>query len=446
MNQESLSLTVYNSDLALVRDSRTFRIEDYFLKIDGLVTEFSWDNVSTGMNPASVIYKSESTHLIEQNYRYDLANINSLLERYLEKDVQIIIRSRDGQIIVDESYSGKILAVANGHIEILEQDDGSIMLAPPGEVVLPELPDGVRSRPALVMMIEASETGEHSAELMYLTSGLSWSANYVANISPDAKTVDIAGWLAITNNCGIPFEHANIKCVAGDVNKVRETFSKGATRGVTMEACYSAAPAVEEGELGDYQTYKCSNPSTVNNKETKQLLFLDSRNVPCDKQYVFSYSWTPGMGRYEVEKETPVDVRLVIPELEKACPKGMFRMYQEDSHGDSEFIGEDRIEHSPKKSRVFMKIGKAFNIKARRLIESAEYKKSYRKERVNVFLHNYSEQDVVVQVRENLGANWEIMDKSHEYEEMSAFKIRFNITVPAGEEVKVSYYFMQTFE
>ncbi len=244
-----------------------------------------------------------------------------------------------------------------------------------------QMPPNLRARPTLSVNLNSSRGGTRPVSLRYLTSGLGWSADYVALYNEKGGTIDMQGWVTLTNNTGTTFHMADTVLVAGDPNDGgdgggRSFGSSGMTRAGTE--------AASRERLGDFYLYPISERTTVANAQTKQVSFLDVQGVPARKIYSHSVYW-----QQNDEDEENVESRIAFSTsrnqgLGDALPAGTVRFYQRDSEGTPQFIGEKDIDHTPMGSDLSLVTGEAFDItvksevEKRETITAAEWEKSAR--------------------------------------------------------------------
>jgi len=427
---QTLELTVYNSDIALVKEVRSIELAEG-------VQEFPYAGVPKQLIPESVRFRSlrdpDGTRVLEQNYRYDLLDRASLLERYKGKEVLAkvgdswkTVRLLAHGTPTDDEPLGRILQV-EGEIHI----EGFI---------LPALPEGLLLEPSLVWLLDADQAGEHEVELSYLTNSIGWRADYVAVVGEN-NTLDLTGWVTLNNRSGMNYENARLKLVAGDVNRVhRGGPVKGAKYMVeTMSA--RADDGFQEEGFFEYHLYTLGRPTTVLDNEQKQVELLSADGI--DAQRIYTFRARTG--------QTDVAPRGVTVALEfmnskeagagLALPGGIVRVYQADQGGQLQFAGEDRLAHTPVDEEVRLRLGEAFDIRGEQesngLIKLGEH--SWRQQ-AEIELRNHKENAVTIEVIVNVVAReWSVTEASHDHERHGARELVFQAQVPAGGETKITY-------
>jgi len=435
MKRKEVSLTVYNQNFALVRDVREIELKKGVQKV-------YFEEVASKIDPTSVRISSlnhpEYLVVREQNFEYDLINPDKLLNKYLDRKIDVITKDNyifkgflssfnNSQIIISESKKGKIYMINRENVR---------------NIIFPEIPEGLIVKPTLLWELESKKSLSHLIELMYITSGINWRADYVLEIGEKDDKFDINGWVTIDNKSGATYKNAKLKLIAGEVRRIgeremrRRWFAEG-------EFLAKAAPQFKEKPFFEYHLYTLQRPTTVKNNETKQIEFLSATNVKCKKIYVYEdvyYRWWRGKkktGKVDVyiKFKNSKDNNLGIP-----LPKGRARLYKKDVDGTSQFIGEDEIDHTPKDEVVKLKIGKAFDIVAEKGIKEHEkIATGVYRDKIEIVLRNHKKEKVKVEVIEHLPGVWEILDKSLPYEKIDAFTIKFIVEIPPDGESKLTY-------
>ncbi len=384
--RSSVDLTIYNQNLALVREERPIVltrgtghliIPDVPATIDGTSVHFR-----SLTDPGGV-------RVLEQNYQYDLVHQARLLEKYLGKEVEFVRIDPDTR----KSYTAKGRLLATGFRSQLQpgsgtgyageggmiaEINGKIELNPDGRLVLPSLPEGLILRPQLDWLVSADRGGTQNAEISYLAGQLSWSADYVALLASDAAKLDLTAWVTINNYSGTSFKNAGLKLVAGDVNVVREQFRGGLLMAKSMDVAAAAQPQFQQSDLFEYKMYSLQRKTDVNDQETKQVEFASGAGIPSRRVFIYdgladqwriyrnnpSYRTQSSFGQ---QSNTKVGSYVTFRNDEKGglgipLPKGKVRVYQRDADGKEQFIGEDAIDHTPRGEEVRLYLGNAFDI------------------------------------------------------------------------------------
>ncbi|MCB2089374.1 MAG: DUF4139 domain-containing protein, partial [Sphingomonadaceae bacterium] len=239
----------------------------------------------------------------------------------------------------------------------------------------------LRARPTLSVNLQSSRAGVRPAQIRYLTSGMGWSADYVALYNEGDGTIDMQGWVTLTNSTGTTFTNANTLLVAGNPNSGNGRGRFGSSSSGMVRAGTQRA---DREQLGDFYLYPISGRTTIANAQTKQVSFLDVQGVKARKIYSRTVGWMNNDGN-------PVNVSSEIAfsssregGLGDALPAGTVRFYQRDSKGTPQFIGENGIGHTPMGSEMSLRTGDAFDIfvqaevEKRETITSSEWEKTAR--------------------------------------------------------------------
>ena len=445
-------VTIYNNDLALVKDHRA-------IELPKGRSDFAWEGVASTMDATSASFGSPSAYALEQNYRFDLVSRAVLLSKYVGKDVQLVqeIAAQDGKT-VSTSTTGRILSVEGERITALESN-GKILLDPPGRVVLPSLPEGLLVKPSLVLDLESPKGGRVDAELRYLCGGFSWKADYVAVLDSTGKAVDLDGLVTLENRSGTSYRDAKLKLVAGDVNRIRErAYNDFRADNYIMEAAGSVAmkaraavppPQFKEQGLFEYHLYELQRPTTLLDKEQKQVSLLTAQESKAVTRYVFDeslyqrYWWWSREGDtrdglkcgVQLDVANREDNHLGIP-----LPKGKVRVYKEDRSGSLQFVGEDLIDHTPRGDTLHLSLGQAFELRGKRTVETSDQKGEQKTETVRIDLRNAKDQDVEIEVVEHQNwPTWTVKEHSLGFEKRDASTIVFKVKVPKRGEASVKY-------
>lgn len=430
--QKSVSVTVYNNNLGVVKDIRMFDVSK------GLST-ISLTDVAQLIDPTSVHIKFDGS-VLEQNYQYDLVSMSKILQKYIDNDVQLIGKS--GELI-----EGKLLSSYGSQIVLQKDDSGLLMIPNINEYrfSVASLPDGLKTKPTLVWTINSNKSGRQDVEVTYQTNGMNWHAEYVALLNEDDTALDLNSWVSIENNSGTTYKDAKLKLIAGDVNMVssqKNVFVDGLRREVA--ATTMADEQFAEQAFFEYHIYHLQRPATVANNETKQISLFEAENVKAEKKFYYKSR------NYGSREGNKVSVIIEFNNSEKSglgvpMPKGKVRVYKSD--GESvEFIGEDLIDHTTKKEDVKLTIGEAFDVVVdekqteNRKITDKVYERAW-----EITFKNRKDEDIVVDVEKYLGFGWEVLSSSLDVDKKDAQTITYKVPVKADDEtvleVKVRFVY-----
>jgi len=418
-----LAVTVYNQDLGVVRDRRTVEVER------GRSTLRITD-VAEQIDPTSVHLEGD-LQVIEQNYAFDLASAEKILHRYVGEKVDVLAaegRSYRGRLVSYDAANLVLGGVSGGEDVTLVGREGV------QDIRLPSLPAGLITRPTLIWTVEGGKGGETEIELSYMTAGMSWHAEYVAVVAPDDKAMDLSGWVSVDNRSGASYPEARLKLVAGEVHRAAPppiVFDAGAV----AERMAPAAKQFTERGLFEYHIYVLERPSTIADQEIKQISLFAPAHAPVKKILEYDGMTSGDQVRVTLETENKEAVGLGFP-----LPAGTVRAFKADEDGRLEFVGEDRIGHTPRGEKLRIVMGAAFDVKGERIVaDQRRISDRVYEETVEIKLRNHKQERVEIVVIEHPQGSWEILDSSHPYEKKEAFKIEFKVTVAPDKEEIVRY-------
>ena len=438
---------------AMVRHDRPIRLEA------GRST-LRFSDVAGLIDPTTVTFASltdPGTRVLEQNFQFDLVSSDKLLQKFIDRPVTVE-RAVGNQA---SNASGTLLSSTDGLV--LRGSDGSITaLRDYSSVKFPELPGGLITKPTLEWLLSAPRAGEQKARVTYQTGGLTWWADYnlVFNPGKDANSglLDVSAWVSIINQSGVGYPEAKLKLIAGDVHRA-PVAPAPAPRAMAMAAKVMEADdaGFEQKAFFEFHLYSLGRRATLPNNSTKQIeLFDQAKQVPAKKVLFYyglgqNFGWSTPMTDRDLglPMNRKVDVYLEFRNdkavgLGVPLPAGRIRVSQLDTADDSlEFIGEDRIDHTPKDETVRVKLGSAFDVvgERRQVDFSVDTKARWMEEEIEVKLRNHKDQPVDVIVKENLyrWTNWKVMAKSHDFTREDARTIHFPVRVAKDGETTLRY-------
>lgn len=418
-----LELTIYEQGLALVKERRDIELESGENRVE-------YTDIASGIIPASVMVEDPENGevaVLEQNYEYDLLSSSSLLEKYLGREITVV--GANG-----ETYTGRLLSYEEGGV-VLETETGeAVVLREISKVELQNASE-LSTKPTIVWQIYSPVSGTRELLTSYLTEDISWEANYVLKSNEDDTQADIRGWVNIDNRAGVNYENASLKLVSGEINRVSPPVQPlPADRAEETAAEGQAAPSFNEEAFSEYHLYTLQKPATLKNNQEKQISLFSVDSVPVKKELIYDTTLSERVRNYltlENSNETGPGM---------ALPAGVVRVYKTDSAGALQFLGEDRIKHSPMGKEIRVATGSAFDLTVTR--NQTDYQKiSDNVERVSyeIQINNSRAEPENVTVVEHFYGDWEILEHSDEYVETDAFTIEFRVTVPANGTKTISY-------
>jgi hypothetical protein len=436
-NRTSVAVTVYNQNLALVRETRSLSLDK-----TGVGT-LRFMDVPSKINPRTVHVQALSTSgpsVLEQNYEYDLISPEKLMEKYVGRDVELVEQAED---LTSRTVKATLLSTNGGPVYRIGD---RIVIGQGGKVSLPDLPADLVARPTLVWTLDVPKAGAAPAEVSYLTDGMDWSADYVAVVDAEDKKAGLSGWVTIDNHSGASFEDATLKLVAGDVRRVApERLMEYEAKSNVMRMS-AGAPQFQEESFFEYHLYTLDRPTTVKDNQTKQLSLFSAPSVPVTKKLLLTGnagSYRNAMGTGLQTEKVAVILELVNAQsagLGIPLPKGTVRVYKKDKAGAEQFVGEDAIDHTPKDETVRLHVGDAFDIVAER--SQTDFKAVSPRQNESAWtisLRNRKEEDIVVTVREPMGGDWTLLSSSIPGKKVDQQTLEFEVPVPKGKETKLTY-------
>lgn len=444
-DQTAVAVTIYNDDLALIRDSR--RVE-----LPAGRSELAFRDVSGQIRPETALLRAtegSAPQVIEQNFDFDLLTPAALLEKYVGREVGLVSTHPTSGEETEETAT--VLAATDGVVlRVGDRIETFRAGKAPGRIVYRDIPANLRDRPTLVLTLDSEEAGSRLLELSYLSGGLGWKADYVGELSADEQQLDLAGWVTLTNRSGTSYRNAQLQLVAGEVNQVEEARGGPQVEMMAMRAA-SPAPNMREESLFEYHLYSLAHPTTIADNQTKQVALLDAPGVDVGKELLVQGDQRAYREpRGELAQELAVTVYLTATNDEDSnlglpLPAGIVRIYQRDSQGNAQFIGEDRIDHTPKNERIRLKLGQSFDVTAER--KQTEFKKlsgtgpwQYQFEGAyEILVKNAKSEPETVVIQERIPGDWTMLEESAPHEKGNANTAVWRLEVPAEGETRLSY-------
>ncbi len=432
-DQTDIAVTIYNNDRALIRERRK-------IKLPRGESSLKFMDVPERIIPETVCLKSlsqpGSLQILEQNYEYDLISPSKLMEKYVGKEVKLINKNRDMDFY---EVTAKLLSVNESPVF---QVDNQIYLGHPGNVVLPELPAELIAKPTLVWLLD-NDLEAQELEASYLTSGISWKADYVLVYDEPKNSMDLEGWITLNNNSGATYQNAKLKLVAGEVNIVPPMAP--APMMDRMMVGVAKSMEVREESFAEYHLYTVPRRTTIKQNQSKQVSLLSAQGVKANKIYEYRGNTSFYHDRINPIRNENIDAFLMFRNAENnqlgvPLPEGVIRVYQEDSEGMLQFSGEDRIKHTPKDEEVRLRLGKAFDIIGERT--QTDFQKlgpTIVECEFEITIRNHKKNDITVDIVEPMIGDWQIVKSSMDYEKKDAFSIIFHLPVKAESAGDVSY-------
>ncbi|MFA7325026.1 MAG: DUF4139 domain-containing protein [Candidatus Kapaibacterium sp.] len=420
------SVTIYNNDLGVVNELRPLDLKEG-------INEVFINDVPSEIVPSSVRINLDAT-VIEQNYRYDLANSYSLMQHFIDKKITLVGEKTFVGTLISASSNSVVIKNENGGLTILPSLEGY-------NISLDYMPENLITKPTLVWKVKSNSAGKKDVGITYQTSGMSWKAEYVATLNKDDNRLDLNAWVNITNKSGGSFKNAKVKLIAGDISRAEGymTPEENARYREIVLSSYSPPPieSVIEKSFFEYHMYELINKSDILQNEDKQIGLFNASDIKVQKKFIYNTNGSNLENRkpsVSVEFKNAKDNNLGMP-----LPKGIVRIYKNDGEA-VELIGEDNLDHTPKNEEVELKIGEAFDITIdEKVVSSTKITDKVQEIEYEVTIHNSKVESVSVEVNRNLRGNWTVLEKNVDYEKENANKITFKVDVAKEKKKTLTY-------
>ncbi len=440
-DQKGVSVTIYNQDLALVKDQRSISLPEG----QGVL---AFREVSAKIRPETALLSGEGLSVLEQNFEFDLLSPQALLDKYVGKEVEVVKthpttgeETREKATVLSSPENGVVLQMAD-HIES----------GIPGRLIFPDVPENLRDRPTLTMLVHSKTAQEQEIELSYLTGGLGWQADYVAELNALDNALDLSGWVTLTNESGAIYQNAQLQLVAGDVHQVvperpggRKVYRQNVMEMAAMDK------GIAEEQMFEYHLYSLARPTTIKDNQSKQVALLQADQVPCRKEFLLLGQRHYYQGQYgDLGKKMKIGVFVEVANSKEnnlgiPLPKGVMRVYKKDSRDRLQFIGEDRIDHTPENEIIRLKLGDAFDVTATK--KQVAFKKVSGFSRYNyvyesaysIELKNAKKEAVTVKVVEPVPGDWDMLEESLPHKKAVSDTATWQVVVPSQGSTTLTY-------
>jgi len=476
------ALTIYNQNFAVVRDTVPIDLKQ------GL-NNVRFTETTAHLEPASVILRDPNgktnLQILEQNYRNDPISQELLLSLSEGKAIDFLViepnkpntivqgkvvrsgyvrHSQDAMQRYGQSYATAQSAMAYqsaGMSQPIIEVEGKLRFSLPGQPLFPPLSDDAILKPTIEWQLQADKAGKLDAELAYVTGGMSWQADYNIVAPEKSDLLDFVGWVTMDNQSGKTFENAKIKLMAGDVSKIQEGERFALARNEELAVSAAMPPPVSEKAFEDYHLYNLARPTTLRDRETKQVEFIRAAAVKSDRIYVYDglkIDWNQWRNyrleniRNNPDLGTDMDTKVAVMRdfknseanhLGMPLPKGRVRFYKQDDDKQLEFTGENLIDHTPKDETLRVFTGNAFDLvgERRRTNLKVDSSNHWLDESFEIKLRNHKKEPVEIRVVEHLfrWTNWDITEKSDPFTKTNAQTVEFRVPVKADEQRTVHY-------
>lgn len=440
-DQLEMAVTIYNDNFALIKDSRSIKLDKDF-------NALAWREVSASMQPETALLRNLTNpagfSIQEQKFDFDLLTPQKLLEKYTNKEISVIrTNPANGQETIEKAT---VLAT-NGGVVLAFSD--RIETGIPGRLAFPGVPDNLRDKPTLTASFLSPVAGKQNLELSYLTTGLSWQADYVAELAENDGRLDLNGLVTLTNQSGAAYLNAKLQLVAGDLNRIRQP-APASRKMLTMTAEMTDMPAMIEESLFEYHLYTLQSLTTLAENQTKQVALMSAANVLVNKEFLLkgtSYYYTGSYGDIgqKLKISVFIDFKNKGSGLGIPLPKGIIRIYKKDQQGNAQFIGEDQIDHTPDNEVIRLKLGHAFDLIASR--KQTDFKKLAGKTKhdsifesaYQITLNNAKKEAVTITLSEPIPGDWTILSESQPHKKVSADTVEWRLSIPALSKASLTY-------
>ncbi len=437
-DRKQVSITVYNQNFGLVREVRSLDLGTGRVSLE-------LGDVAATIQPETVairaLGKAGDLGVLEQNYRYDLLTPQTLLDKFVGKSIRVYRWNEKTD--KDEGFDAKVLSVEGGR-PVLEIG-GEITYDFPGRLSFPGVPPNLIARPTLVWMLD-SKADKQDVEVTYLAQSMTWSADYVLVVEDNELKGDLTGWVTLNNTSGATYQNAKLQLVAGDVNRVQPSSGSRYADDMPMAKAEASRDGFREESFFEYHLYSLARPTDVLQNEQKQVTLLEAKGAGLDKKLIFfgeQYWFRQADGTPRTNQKVGVFIDLVNSEkngLGMPLPKGVVRVYKADKSGAKQFVGEDRIDHTPKDERARIKMGESFDVVGDR--KQTEYKvvdDCISESSWSIELRNHKDKAQEVEVVEPIGGDWQVLTESMKHEKKDASTFTFKPNVPANGKTTITY-------
>lgn len=443
---QGVALTVYNGGYGVVRETRNVDIAP-----NG---EVKFTDVASAIDATTVHFKSltdPAAKLNEQNYQFDLISADQLLNKYIDKPIDVVVTGK--------TYSGTLLSFDAAQV-VIKEDSGITMIQRADnirDIRFKVLPEGLLTRPTLVWLVATDKPGKQLVEVTYQTGALNWHAEYVMVLNGDDTAADLTGWVSVQNNSGKLYKDARMKFIAGDVRRVQPEPMAPMSAMRKGKGDYAGQPAMEEKAFFEYHMYTLKGASSVANNEVKQLeMFTPIQGMKVEKKYLYDpmsqYRWfgSPNMNKsYDVTSPKKVNIFIEFKNSKESnlglpLPAGKVRVYKQDPADKAlEFVGEEQIDHTAVEEKLSLEVGNAFDVfgEWKQTDFQIDNNRHWMKETIEVKLHNSKKENITVRLKQPMHRtnNWKITDKSAEFIKLDAFHVAWDVPVESQKDAVVTY-------
>jgi hypothetical protein len=455
--RQGVELTVYAQDFGMVHESRPMQLSQG-------ANRLRMPDVSRELDPESVLLKWQGANanlpqLVANSYDLGVSDGNSLLKRYLGQEVEVVRYGESGHEA--ERQKGTLMVEGNG--ETVVQSDGQFYIRPEGTIVAPANADIV-TIPQLSVQADSPAAQAANLDVTYLTRGLSWSADYVATLSPQNSTLALDCWATVTNRTGVDYPNAKVSLIAGTPNRAVLPASSRMQQMQAVTESPSAGMRFADGQakmkmpniaggapetVGEFHAYNIQNPTTVVQEQMNRLLILSSASVPVIKDYsarppeLDTWDYYNSWGAQPKRGDVAVAVTFFNKEkdgLGAPLPQGAIRIYEPDKAGTLRYAGAATIQDTPTDQKVNLTLSRSFDVFTEwRLVKTQKVDKHTLQKQVELILHNEKATPVDLRIVQSFGGRWKIARESHPHTKVDANQAQWKVNVPADSKVTLTY-------
>jgi hypothetical protein len=445
-DQTNLAISLYQSNLTLIKDTRSFTLED------GL-NRLVWQDIASEIKPETAWLRrlQHPGHLQVLSQHFDLKQLTpqNLLDSHIGETISVI---RTNPVTGEETHEPATLLSISGGVVLRFAD--RIETDIPGRIAFPAIPPSLHDKPTMNILLNkvSSDHSRHNLELSYLTHGLSWQADYILDLDSDERHANLIGFAALTNLSGIDFYRAETQLIAGDINQASPVRSPAAKRLSREVEALSAATFADMATEPHFELHRYILPEkiTLRNNQTMQVSFLLATGVPVQKQFVMEgqshyYSSYYQSSVQEQAADIIVSFQNTGTDLGIPLPRGITRAYQADQQGNVHFIGEDVMNHTANNATVQLKLGQAFDVSAKK--KQTDFKKIPSPDQTTrqfetahqIILNNAKKETVTVIVREPVPGDWHMLSASLPHQKIASYLVEWQIEIPAESQTILTY-------
>jgi len=438
------ALTIYNGGYAVVRETLP-------IDLKAGVNQVSFAGVTAQVEADSVILRDikgiAEFQILEQSYRNDPVSQAMLLSLFEGKTLEFVRleTNKPDRVIVGKVIRSGFVPGGRSFVEPIIEVDGKLQFSLPGSPLFPSLGNDNVLKPTLNWKLNSASSGKINAEVAYLSNGFTWEASYNLVATDKSDLLDVVGWVTMNNQSGMTFNDAKIKLMAGDVNRAQPEYSRGPRAMVADAMAFSDARVVTEKSFDEFHLYTLGNPATLRDKETKQVEFVRASGVKAERLYVFD-----GADQNREGSDSPGKVQVYrefknseVNKLGMALPKGKVRFYTQDGDRQLEFVGENRIDHTPKDEVIRVLTGNSFDLvgEHRMTNNTEDGANRVATQSFEIKVRNRKKEPVEIHVVEHAarGGSWTLTTQSQPHVKKDATTFEFRVPLKPDEEKTVTY-------